>query len=85
MLILSRREGESIVIPDCRVQILVKEIGAGMVRLGFKAPDNVDIYRDEIWRDMCFEDWDTTRRPGDGVEHHQRDSDSPGAGGLVRH
>jgi carbon storage regulator CsrA len=45
MLILSRREGESIVIPDCRVQILVKEIGAGMVRLGFKAPDEVDIYR----------------------------------------
>ncbi len=64
MLVLSRREGESVVIPDCRVQIVVQEITAGMVRLGFKAPNDVDIYRDEIWRDMCFEDWN--RRPNDG-------------------
>jgi carbon storage regulator len=57
VLVLSRREGEAVVIPDCRVEIVVKEISAGFVRLGFKAPDNVDIYRDEIWKDMCFQDW----------------------------
>lgn len=57
MLILSRREGESVIIPDCRVEIIVKEISAGMVRLGFAAPDEVDIYREEIWKEMCLEDW----------------------------
>lgn len=67
MLVLSRREGESVVIPDCRVEIVVKEISAGFVRLGFKAPDDVDIYRDEIWKDMCFQDWNQ-RRPNDGAE-----------------
>lgn len=67
MLVLSRREGESVVIPDCRVEVVVKEISPGFVRLGFKAPDNVDIYRDEIWRDMCFEDWNQ-RSKDDGTE-----------------
>jgi len=83
LLILSRREGESVIIPDCRVEIIVKEISAGMVRLGFAAPDEVAIYREEIWKEMCLEDWNN-RRSGDGVEHHQRDSDSPRAGGAVR-
>lgn len=67
LLVLSRRVGESVVIPDCRVEIVVQEVTAGMVRLGFKAPNDVDIYRDEIWRDMCFQDWNQ-RRPNDGAE-----------------
>ena len=67
MLVLSRRVNESVVIPDCRVEIVVQEISPGFVRLGFKAPDDVDIYRDEIWRDMCFQDWNQ-RRPNDGTE-----------------
>jgi sRNA-binding carbon storage regulator CsrA len=37
------------------------------VRLGFKAPNDVDIYREEIWKDMCFQDWNQ-RRPNDGAE-----------------
>ena len=65
MLVLSRRLGEAVVIPDCRVEVVVQEITAGMVRLGFRAPDHVDIYRDEIWKQMCFEDWNQ-RRPNDG-------------------
>lgn len=67
MLVLSRRLGESVVIPDCRVEVVVQEINAGMVRLGFRAPDHVDIYREEIWKQMCFEDWNQ-RRPNDGTE-----------------
>jgi carbon storage regulator len=57
VLVLSRREGQSVVIPNCRVEIVIKEIAGDTVRLGFLAPNEVDIYRDEIWRDMCFEDW----------------------------
>jgi carbon storage regulator len=57
VLVLSRREGQSVVIPNCRVEIVIKEINGDTVRLGFLAPNEVDIYRDEIWRDMCFADW----------------------------
>jgi len=57
VLVLSRREGQSVVIPNCRVQIVIKEIAGDTVRLGFLAPNEVDIYRDEIWRDICFSDW----------------------------
>ena len=67
MLVLSRRLGEAVVIPDCRVEVVVQEITAGMVRLGFKAPHDIDIYREEIWKQMCFEDW-TQRRPNDGTD-----------------
>jgi carbon storage regulator len=57
VLVLSRREGQAVVIPGCRVEIVIKQIAGDTVRLGFLAPNEVDIYRDEIWRDMCFEDW----------------------------
>ena len=67
MLVLSRRLGEAVVIPDCRVEVVVQEITAGMVRLGCRAPDHVDIYRDEIWKQMCFENWNQ-RRPNDGTD-----------------
>lgn len=67
MLVLSRRLNQRVVIPNCRIEIVVTEIHEGTVRLGFLAPQDVDIYRDEIWRDMCFEDWNQ-RRPNDGAE-----------------
>lgn len=67
MLVLSRRVNQSVVIPNCRIEIVVKEIHEGSVRLGFLAPDDVDIYRDEIWRDICFQDWNTRSR-NDGAE-----------------
>ena len=82
MLVLSRREGESVVIPDCRVEIIVKEITGGMVRLGFAAPDEVDIFREEIWKQMCLEDWNN-RRPNNGAENHQRDQGRPGTSGAI--
>lgn len=66
MLVLWRRENESVVIPGCQVEIVVVEIKANHVRLGFKAPEKVEIYRDEIWREMCFDDWNQ-RRPNDGT------------------
>jgi carbon storage regulator len=57
VLVLTRRLGQSVVIPGCRVEIVVQDIHEGAVRLGFKAPDHVDIYRDEIWREMAFDEW----------------------------
>ncbi len=48
MLVLSRRQSETIVIGDCiRVQVL--EISGGRVRLAIEAPSNVSVDREEIW------------------------------------
>jgi carbon storage regulator len=47
MLILRRREGESILIGD-DVEIEIVQIGANKVRVGVRAPDHVRVVRKEI-------------------------------------
>lgn len=49
MLILSRKEGEVIMIDD-HIRIVVDEIRGDKVRLGFDAPQDVTIDRLEIWQ-----------------------------------
>lgn len=48
MLILSRFKDESIRIGDL-VRITVVEIVGGKVKLGFEAPTEVPIHREEVW------------------------------------
>jgi len=55
VLILSRKCGESIVIPAHRIVIVVTEIAGETVPFGVRAPDHVDIYRDEIWQEIAFD------------------------------
>jgi carbon storage regulator len=55
VLVLSRREREAIVVPDCRLEIVVMEILGDKVRIGIQAPDAVEIYRHEIWQQICFD------------------------------
>lgn len=47
MLILSRKLNESIVVGNS-VRITVVELSGGGVRLGFEAPSEISIYREEI-------------------------------------
>lgn len=47
MLVLTRKPGEQIVIGG-NVVITVLKIGPGRVKLGIKAPDDVDITRTEL-------------------------------------
>lgn len=57
MLVLSRRETESIVIPQARIEIVVRAIEGDRVKIGVKAPDEIDIYRSEIWQELCFDEF----------------------------
>ena len=57
MLVLSRKEGESIVVPEHRIEIVVREIDGDRVKIGVKAPDAVDIFRSELWQELCFEEF----------------------------
>ena len=48
MLILTRRLGESVKIGD-RVTVTVLGVKGGHVRLGFTAPKDVTVHREEIY------------------------------------
>ncbi len=47
MLVLSRKKGESIIIQD-NIEIIVLEVNADTIKLGFNAPRDVEILRKEI-------------------------------------
>jgi carbon storage regulator len=47
MLVLSRKPGEEVVIGD-NIRLTVVEIRGNQVRLGFTAPRDVSIWREEV-------------------------------------
>jgi carbon storage regulator len=50
MLVLTRKIGESIVVPELGIVFTILEIQGNKVRLGISAPDNVSVYRHEVWK-----------------------------------
>jgi carbon storage regulator len=48
MLVLSRRLGESIVLPDCQATVTVVGVYGNRVRLGITAPHDVCVHRSEV-------------------------------------
>jgi carbon storage regulator len=52
LLILTRKIGESVVIGNS-VRVTVIDRSPGGVRLGFDAPPEVSIYREEIYREIA--------------------------------
>ncbi|MBM7557469.1 carbon storage regulator CsrA [Halanaerobacter jeridensis] len=51
MLVLTRKEEESIMIGD-DIKIMVLEDSGGQVKLGIEAPRDIDIYREEIYEQI---------------------------------
>ena len=49
MLLLSRKAGESVVVPSCHVTITVLRLAGNRVRLGIDAPRDVAVHREEVW------------------------------------
>lgn len=64
MLVLSRQQGEEIVIGD-GIRVCVVEIRAGRVNLGISAPRDVAVHRREIWESIEAENIE---------EHRQRET-----------
>ena len=48
MLVLSRKLGERIVVPQCGLAVTVLAVKGKAVRLGISAPEDVSVYREEI-------------------------------------
>ena len=54
MLILTRKKDESIVIND-NIEIIIVGIEDGKVKLGIKAPKDVEIHRKEVYESIQSE------------------------------
>ncbi len=50
MLVLSRKCGEKIVLPDQNIILTVLEFRGDRIRLGIEAPAAVSVHREEIWQ-----------------------------------
>jgi carbon storage regulator len=51
MLVLTRRAGESVMIGD-DVVITVLETRGDVIRLGISAPREVQVHREEVWKEL---------------------------------
>ena len=50
MLVLTRRAGERLVLgEDAEVILTILSVGQSGVRIGISAPDDVSVYREEVW------------------------------------
>ncbi len=52
MLVLTRKLGERILVPQCDVEITVVAVHGNTVRLGVTAPNAVAVYREEVWHKL---------------------------------
>jgi carbon storage regulator len=52
MLVLSRKIGERIVVPDCELAVTVLAVEGKTVRLGISAPEDLAVYREEVWQQV---------------------------------
>lgn len=53
MLVLSRKNSEAVIIND-NIRVVVVSINKdeGKVRLGFDAPSNIAVHREEVWLEI---------------------------------
>jgi carbon storage regulator len=65
MLVLSRKPGEQILVPQYGLVVTVVAVEGTTVRLGIAAPPDVAVYRDEVWRRAC-------ERPDNEEAFHDR-------------
>ncbi len=56
MLILTRNQNESVIIDD-DIKVTVISDRTGQVKLGIEAPEDVDIWREEIYDKMKNNEW----------------------------
>ena len=65
MLVLSRKLRERIVVPQWGLTITVSAIQGKTVRLAISAPAEIDVYREEVWRQRCLQMSGTPDLPDD--------------------
>lgn len=72
MLVLSRKVGEIIVVPDCEVTITVVRVTGKRVCLGVCAPEHVRIDRAEVAQRRMHDHPEARAPVGRGARHMAR-------------
>ena len=49
MLVLSRKDGEEVVVPQFGIVFRIVEVRGNLVKLGITAPADVQLFRREVW------------------------------------
>lgn len=55
MLVVSRKLGERLVVPECNLVVSILGTEGNHVRLGISAPKALAVYREEVWQRRCGE------------------------------
>jgi len=50
MLVLSRKSGQTIVLPELDVELTVLDLRGDQVWIGISTPSDVRIHREEVWQ-----------------------------------
>ena len=62
MLVLSRKIGERILVPHCELTVTVIAVEGKAVRLGISAPEDIAVYREEVWQQQATNQKSEVRR-----------------------
>jgi carbon storage regulator len=54
MLILNRKQGESLIIDD-KIEIKILEVSEGKIKIGIEAPKSVKVFRKEVYEEIRAE------------------------------
>ena len=76
MLVLTRRAGESVMIGD-DVTVTVLEARGDVIRLGIQAPRDVQVHREEVYRELQAVNREAASPTEDAVEAVARMLQSP--------
>jgi carbon storage regulator len=77
MLVLTRKAGESVIIGD-DVVITVLEVRGDLIRIGIKAPRDVQVHREEVYLELRAANREAAS-PNDETVQALADSLRPGA------
>lgn len=67
MLVLARKKGQSVMIGG-DIKIVVAEVAGETVRLGIEAPPRLEIFREEIYRELREENTRALAGAGDVLQ-----------------
>jgi carbon storage regulator CsrA len=71
MLVLTRKEGEAVVIPRALIRVTVTRIDGNRVKLGFEAPHGFDVFRQELLDDLTDRDYQRQPQVRSGNDEHR--------------